>query len=198
MSKKNIMCRIFGHKDYMVQRGFACKRCGRYREGAWAKIPPPPKMPRSVEKRIEYKELWDNSKSVTDMFNAFVLESSGLDTETCDVLYVNEKYIFLDRYSPLLIEDMRNAQRRWSLGRLISLVPKCIIPKGTSTDYLFTMSGDFLSYSHYEDRDHVSDLVFVRCEGDYLRGMVTIIVWLIEKGFLDKKYLREDAENNVQ
>lgn len=77
MSKKNIMCRIFGHKDYMVQRGFACKRCGRYREGAWAKIPPPPKPPKPVEKRTDYEELWKNSKSVTDIFQSMRLALWG-------------------------------------------------------------------------------------------------------------------------
>ena len=65
MSKKNIWCRMLGHRYQMALGGFRCARCGHFREAAWAKIPPPPKPPKPVEKRTDYEELWKNSKSVT-------------------------------------------------------------------------------------------------------------------------------------
>lgn len=196
MSKKNIWCRILGHRDQMAHGGFRCARCGRFREGAWAKIPPPPKLPKSVEKRIEYEELC-SSKSFTDIFQSMRLALWGLSAETCDVMCIDGKYIIFDKPPSLLPEQDQAAQLRWSLARLIALVPKCIIPSGTSTDYLFQISGDFVSYSHDENGEHIGDLVFVKCNGDYIHGMVSIIIWLIQKGFIDSKYLRADAKDNV-
>lgn len=197
MSKKNIWCRILGHRYQMAHGGFRCARCGHFREGAWAKIPPPPKLPKSVEKRIEYEELWNSSKSFTNIFQSMRLALWGLSAETCDVMCIDGKYIIFDNPPSLLPEQDQTAQLRWSLSRMIALVPKCIIPSGTSTDYLFQISGDFVSYSHDENGEHIGDLVFVKCNGDYIHGMVSIIIWLIQKGFLDSKYLREDEKDNV-
>lgn len=190
---------MLGHRYQMALGGFRCARCGHFREGAWAKIPPPPRPPKPVEKRTDYEELWKSSKSVTDIFQSMRLALWGLSTDTCDVMYVGGKYIILDKPPSLLPEQEKVAQLRWSLARMIALVPKCIItPQGTFNDYLFNISGDFIAYSHEENGEHISNLIFVRCNGDYVSGMISIIIWLIQKGFLDKKYLREDAENNVQ
>lgn len=198
MSKKNIWCRILGHRYQMAHGGFRCARCGHFREASWAKIPPPPKLPKSVEKRIEYEELWNRSKSVTDIVQSIRLASYGLSTATCDVRCVDGKYVILDNPPPLLPEQNQSAQLRWSLARLIALVPKCIItPPGTFTDYLFDLSGDFVSYVHDENGERTDVLVFVKCNGDYIHGMVSIIIWLIQKGFLDSKYLRADEKDNV-
>ena len=113
-------------------------------------------------------------------------------------MYVGGKYIILDKPPSLLPEQEKVAQLRWSLDRLIALVPKCIItPKGTFNDYLFHISGDLIAYSHEDNGEPISNLIFVRCNGDYLSGMISIIIWLIQKGFIEKKYLCEDAENNV-
>lgn len=109
MSKKNIWCRILGHRFQMAHGGFRCARCGHFREGAWAKIPPPPKLPKSVEKRIEYEELWNRSKSVTDIVQSIRLASYGLSTETCDVRCVDGKYVILDKPPP-------SASRTESIG----------------------------------------------------------------------------------
>lgn len=199
MSKKNLWCRMLGHRYQMALGGFRCARCGHFRESAWAKIPPPPKPPKPVEKRTDYEELWKSSKSVTDIFQSMRLALWGLSTDTCDVMYVGRKYIILDKPPSLLPEQEKVAQLRWSLSRLIALVPKCIItPQGTFNDYLFHISGDFIAYSHEENGEPISNLIFVRCNGDYVSGMISIIIRLIQKGFLDKKYLCEDAEYNVQ
>lgn len=100
MSKKNIWCRMLGHRYQMALGGFRCARCGHFREAEWAKIPPPPKPPKPVEKRTDYEELWKSSKSVTDIFQSMRLALWGLSTDTCDVMYVGGKYIILDEPPP--------------------------------------------------------------------------------------------------
>lgn len=106
MSKKNIWCRMLGHRYQMALGGFRCARCGHFREAAWAKIPPPPKPPKPVEKRTDYEELWKNSRSVTDIFQSMRLALWGLSTDTCDVMYVGGKYIILDE-PPLCFPNRR-------------------------------------------------------------------------------------------
>jgi hypothetical protein len=109
MSKKNIWCRMLGHRYQMALGGYRCARCGHFREAAWAKIPPPPKPPKPVEKRTDYEELWKNSKSVTDIFQSMRLALWGLSTDTCDVMYVGGKYIILDE-PPLCFPNRRKSR----------------------------------------------------------------------------------------
>ena len=100
---------------------------------------------------------------------------------------------------PLLPEQEKVAQLRWSLARLIALVPKCIItPQGTFNNYLFHISGDFISYSHEENGEHISNLIFVRCNGDYVSGMISIIIWLIQKRISWQKIFTWRCRNKVK
>ena len=111
MSKKNIWCRMLGHRYQMALGGYRCARCGHFRESEWAKIPPPPKPPKPVEKRTDYEELWKNSKSVTDIFQSMRLALWGLSTDTCDVMYVGGKFIILDEPPSLLPEQEKFSVR---------------------------------------------------------------------------------------
>lgn len=189
-----IICRIFGHSYSIVSMGFLCSRCGHFEEGSWNRIPPPPRIPESIAKRVEYEMLLNSARTYTDLGQSEMLLSVGLDCNTCDMALVGERIIVRDKDMVLFPKSSRDIKPVWSLGRLLALVPKIIIDDRTKADYLFTMSGDFISYSHFENQDHVSDLYFIQCRGDYVLGLVHVIKWLISSGNIETKYLDKDAE----
>lgn len=77
----------------------------------------------------------------------------------------------------------------WTLARLLELMPGIIYENGMK-DYQLNIYGNFLSYSYFVNERHMGDLVFINHNGNILRGVISIISWLISKEYFNKDYLK--------
>lgn len=77
----------------------------------------------------------------------------------------------------------------WSLSRLLELMPGMIYENGMK-DYQLNIYGNFLSYSYFVNERHMGDLVFINHLGNIFDGVISLISWLISKGYFNNNYLK--------
>ena len=119
------------------------------------------------------------------------LLAMGVKPETADIQWylncMHEWSLFPITDKDKGLDWTKYRKPAWSISRLISMMPKCIIIEGK--DYMLTSYGDFLSYSYFENGDHKNDIVFVK-EKDVFLALISLMDWLIKNNHFNKEYLK--------
>ena len=111
-----------------------------------------------------------------------------LDTADCHIGMAPNgmDYTYITRNNHEIASNIIPA---WSLSRLLELMPGMINENGMK-DYQLNIYGKFLSYSHFVNERHMGDLVFINHLGNIFDGVISLISWLISKGYFNKNYLK--------
>jgi hypothetical protein len=141
------------------------------------------------------KDMEFKSQIATTREQSERLLALGIKPETADMYWYEDSLLVADWSQIKSFQDYPPEDKTdefypaWSLSRLKELMPEVIYINKVD-DYRLTIYGNILSYSYFLNGEHVGDLVFIIYKDSIFEGMISIISWLIERGYLNKTYLK--------